>query len=40
MALAVKAPPERLDVDLSKLEHLGALLKDRQDIEDLKRSGR
>jgi hypothetical protein len=32
--------PERLDGDLSKLPYLGVLLKDHQDIEDLKTSGR
>jgi MoxR-like ATPase len=39
LALAVGTYPERLDDDLSKLPYLGVLLKDRQDIEEL-RSGR
>ncbi len=39
LALAVGTYPERLDDDLSKLPYLGVLLKDRQDIEELK-SGR
>ncbi len=40
LALAVGTYPERLDRDLSKLPYVGVLLKDHQDIEDLKASGR
>ncbi len=40
LALAVGTYPERLDRDLSKLPYVGVLLKDHQDIEELKASGR
>jgi MoxR-like ATPase len=36
LALAVGTYPENLDDDLSKLPYLGVLLKDHQDIEDIK----
>ncbi len=40
LALAVGTYPERLEGDLSKLPYLGVLLKDHQDIEELRGSGR
>jgi MoxR-like ATPase len=36
LAIASGTYPERLDTDLSKLPHLGALLKDHQDMEELR----
>jgi MoxR-like ATPase len=38
LSLAVGTYPERLDDDLSRLPYLGVLLKDRQDIEELRNS--
>jgi MoxR-like ATPase len=40
LSLAVGTYPERLDDDLSRLPYLGVLLKDHQDIEDLRSSRR
>ncbi|UCE05261.1 MAG: hypothetical protein JSW07_16810 [bacterium] len=40
LALAVGTFPKRLEEDLSKLPYLGVLLKDHQDIEDIKGGGR
>ncbi len=40
LALAVGTYPEKLDKDLSRLPYLGVLLKDHQDIEDLKTTRR
>ncbi len=40
LALRIGTLPERLDQDLSKLPYIGVLLKDHQDIEDVKRGGR
>ncbi len=40
LALAVETVPERLDRNLTKLPYLGVLLKDHQDIDELKASGR
>lgn len=38
LALAVGTTPKRLDEDLAKLPYLGVLLKDHQDIDDLRSS--
>ncbi len=38
LSLAVGTYPQRLEEDLSKLPYLGVLLKDHQDIEDLRSS--
>jgi MoxR-like ATPase len=40
LALRVNTYPEHLDRDLSRLPYIGVLLKDHQDIADLKRDGR
>ncbi len=40
LAMTVKTLPKRLDRDLSHLPYIGVLLKDHQDIEDLKHGGR
>lgn len=40
LALRINTYPEHLDRDLSRLPYIGTLLKDHQDIADLKRDGR
>ncbi len=39
LALTVHTRPERLDSDLSRLPYLGVLLKDHQDVEDVREGG-